>query len=59
MYKFEIALKNGCPITTTSEAKGMFTMFNELENKDSFIQIGDVIVRKDDILYVREVKDDE
>jgi hypothetical protein len=59
MYKYEITFKNGSSINVESEIAGIYTLSNELESRQGFIRIDDVIVRKSDILYVREVKDDE
>ena len=59
MYKLDIVLINGCTIIATSDITGIFTVASEMEKNQEFVKIGDVIIRKEDVLYVKEVKDDE
>ena len=59
MYKYEITLTDKSVITATSSFSFFTSLGYDLENKLDFITIGDIIVRKADVLSVREVKDDE
>lgn len=56
MYKFEIVMKNGCTINATAEIIGIYSVASEMGKNQEFVQLGDVVVRKDDVLYVKEVK---
>ena len=59
MRKYEITLTDKSVIIAHSEYTSILTLPNELENKAEFITIGDTLVRKAEILSIREVKNDE
>ena len=60
MYKYEITLIE--PMLFTMKATSSYPCFmgmqGELENKMDFITIGDTIVRKNNILSIKEVKEE-
>ena len=60
MYKYKITLIEPMfyTITATSSYPCFMGMGSEIENKMNFITIGDTIVRKNNILSIKEVKDE-